>query len=152
MTAKVNEFEATFEDAWKAFMTSVLKVCESELRREKTLPEELGGDFIRSLSEELTSKGVIKALKEALRDGIREDERNMIAYDFLVRELVLFNQAVEDDEDDADTGGQGGRVSQAKTIKESIENLIDLDKIKRKWVKKLFMILNEFLTIIGSRI
>jgi hypothetical protein len=136
-------------DQWDVFLDNIQRLSEKKLDLEQSLfPKENRGNILSLLQEVLNQlrteevKGIIKDQHSELR---REQNGDKIS-DWLEREIKIFNSCV-----DKDFSGRhkdpklvDNRLSQGKTIKDSIDKLLKLPG----WLKKILDILNELLSLI----
>jgi len=130
-------------DTWNAFFMKVGQICEARLDYEPTLLKEGAVELIRNVVKRLSEKDTLKEVEAAITKEAKEEERNKDSINFLEEEMKLFINSVSKDFEKKPTKEiLVCRLSQAKTIKDSINDLISLPK----WIKKILDILLTFAT------
>jgi len=122
-------------DEWRQFLRNIETLFQQNLDvRPYTLPPDGARNLIQAILGYLEP--------ERLEGSIRDVENDIGS--LLLEEIRLFNQAVSSDEEPRSPELLKFRLEQVQTIKESIEEHINLPER----VKKVLSILNELLNLV----
>ena len=137
------------KDSWDIFLDNIRRICAKKLELEKYLfPKENKDKILKLLNDVLNElqtdevKNIINKEKRRLSEEKKGDK----IVSWLETEIELFNSSVSDDFSGPfkDPKHANNRISQGKTIKDSIDRLFKIPG----WLKKILDVLNELLGLI----
>lgn len=145
----MNDYRNNNDGVWDDFLNNIKRVCEKKLNLEKYLFPKENKDMILNLLDDILNQLRSNEVKDILKkekSKLREENKGDKIVSWIEKELKIFNSSVDDDFSNRleDSKHIDTRISQSKTIKDSIEKLFKLPG----WLKKILDVLNELLSLI----
>ncbi len=127
-------------EAYRLFLCNVRRIVEKRVADLPEQPKSIAAGMAESLFSLLGSPEALAEVGRALSEFGNPSREGKAVHDLLIQEMKLFN-AMHGEDSNSDTGKALG---DAATVKDSIEQILDLPD----WIKKALKILNELLSLV----